>query len=285
MNKSNTAGDTIMTNRASTSASGRTAPGRMSLASQGSRAQFGVAIALISVIPLLTLSYMLQSRSSGASLSVGMTWTVGAVLTCSVILGYALLVKYPRTVIRLRKHMEKIARGELPDSIDLLNGESDVSAIEEYFNLIIARMKKRIATIEEQGKQLVEVERQRVMTESLCTACHCLGQPATTIECYLELLKTESLSSVGGEHLAHCIDESGKMREILVELQSITEYRTEPYCDMQEAQPEATPAIIPTRHDMAAVQPPAKGQAATRPANPLNLGALLGGPVMHEVGV
>ena len=123
-----------------------------SLVSHGSRLQFGVAIALISIVPFLTLFYMFQSLSSGESISEAMMWVVGAILACTVCLGYTLLLKYPRTLMRLRTHIENIARGELPDSIDLLAEESDICSIEKYFNLIIARMRKRIATIEEQGQ-------------------------------------------------------------------------------------------------------------------------------------
>jgi signal transduction histidine kinase len=221
-----------------------------SLSSQGSRVQFGVAIALISIVPLLVLFYMFQVYSSGESISGRKMCTIAALLTFTVYLGYSLLLKYPRTVMRLRKHMESIARGELPDSIDLPDGECDISSLEDYFNLIITSMKERIATINEQGTQLVKAERQRVMTESLCTACHCLGQPATTIACYLDLLKAESLSPAGGKYLANCIDESGRMRAILLELQNITEYRTESYCAIPE-QCDPSPRIVQTRSDRA----------------------------------
>ena len=221
-----------------------------SLSSQGARLQFGVAIALISVLPLLTLYHLSQSFTPDESLTTGKMWGIGVMLSCVVCSGYALLLKYPRTVMRLRQHMESVARGEIPDNINLLDGESDISAIEKYFNLIIDRMRQRITTIERQGEQLVGAERQRVMTESLCTACHCLGQPATTIGCYLELLKTESLSPAGDEHLACCIAESGTMRDLLKELQSIAEYRTEEYCAIPGNQQSAG-RLIRTRCDKA----------------------------------
>ena len=206
-----------------------------SLVSHGSRLQFGVAIALITILPLLTLFYMLQSHASGERLSEGGMWTLGIILTTTVCLGYYLLMKYPRTIMRLRHHMELIAQGELPDSIDLLNGERDITAIEEYFNLIIAGMRERIATIQEQREELIKAEGQRVMTESLCTACHHLGQPATTIMAYLELLKREPLSSSGHRKLVACIEAADTMHDILKRLQNVTDYRPAPYCEIPGA--------------------------------------------------
>ena len=217
-----------------------------SLSSQGSRLQFDVAITLISIVPLLTLFHVLQ-RPSEYNM-----WVVGGILSLIACLGYVLLLKYPRTIVKLRHHMEQIARGELSDQIDLREGESDISAIQICFNQVIAGMKERITVIEEQSKRLMAVERQRVMTESLCTACHRLGQPATTIGCYLDLLREESLSSAGSDYLANCLDEATVMRDILTELQGITEYRTEAYAEISTQQQAVSPRIILTPHDKAA---------------------------------
>ena len=222
-----------------------------SITSRGSRLQLGVAIALISIVPNLTLYYMFQSYRDGASLSTGLMWGVGAILFGTICMGYSLLFKYPRTVMRLRHHMEALARGELPESISLKDEESDISAIETYFNLIIETMKTRIITIEEQGNQIMASERQRVMVESLCTACHCLGQPATVIACYLELLKKELLSQSGSDYLTKCHDEVDKLRESLSELQSITEYDTEAYCATDNASEASPQQIIKTASDKA----------------------------------
>jgi methyl-accepting chemotaxis protein len=222
-----------------------------SLSSQGSRLQLGVAIALISIVPNLTLYYMFQSYTAGTHLSAWQMWGVGAILVGTICMGYSLLFKYPRAVMRLRSHMERLARGELPENIDLMDEESDISAIETYFNLIIDTMKNRIMTIEKQGSQIMATERQRVMIESLCTACHCLGQPATVIACYLELLKKELLSQSGSDYLMKCNDEVDKLRASLSELQSITEYKTEAYCDSGDEAADATQKIIQTPSDKA----------------------------------
>jgi signal transduction histidine kinase len=220
----------------------------VSLSSQGSRIQFGVAISLISIIPMLTLVYAFWPHVALQSIPTSTIWTLGGILSVTVSMGYALLLKYPRTMIRLRRQMEHIARGELPDSINLSQDESDITAIENYFNLIVDGMKERITRIKKQGEQLVVAERQRVMTESLCTACHCLGQPATAIGGYLSLLKRESLSAAADAHLASCIAEADNLREILEELQGITVYHTESYCTVPKQQKDS-PKIIHTKSD------------------------------------
>lgn len=202
-----------------------------SIVTHGSRLQFGIAIALITVIPLLTLFYVFQMRSTGDNLSAAALWIVMALLLSTVCTGYAILAKYPITIIKLRSQMEMIARGEIPDSIELLDGESDIYAIQKYFNLIISGMKNRITTIKEQGELIVKAERQRVMTESLCTTCHCLGQPATSLGCYLDLMGNETLTENGAKYLVCCQTEAGRITEVLRELQAITDYVTEPYCE------------------------------------------------------
>jgi len=223
-----------------------------SLVSQGSRLQMSIAVALISVIPLLSIYYVWQSSIEGEPLSPAVKVALGSVLFLTICTGYALILKYPRTIMRLRDNMERIARGEIPDGIDLVDKESDISAIETYFNLIISTMKERIVQIEEQGRLLLVAERQRVMTESLCTACHCLGQPATSIECYLQLLNREPLSETGHGYLEVCIQESGKLRASLSELQLITEYHTETYCQIGDSPDSSSERIIKTVSDRAA---------------------------------
>jgi len=214
--------------------------------------QFGVAIALTTVLPLLTLVYMFSSGTSALNLPEIALWALAFILTGMVCLGYGLLIKYPVTIINLRRYIEKVAHGEIPNSVDLPKGESDITAIQNYFNLIIAQMKKRINIIEEQQAALIKAERQRVMTESLCTACHHLGQPATTMVCYLEFLKKETLSPSGIENLTRCIEEADRMRATLQSLQKITRYRTEPYCTSSEESKDKSQQIIQVAGDSGA---------------------------------
>ncbi len=204
---------------------------QVSLASQGARIQFVAAAVLISVIPMLASVCVVRLHADMGGLSGPMMWALGAMVCLTICMGYALLLKYPRTIMRLRNQMEQIARGELPEAIDLVDGESDITAIEDVFTSIVNGMRESMATNKRQGEKLMVAERQRVMSESLCKACHCLGQPATTITCYLELLKAESLSGSGRQFLSNCIAEMEKIRDTLQELQGIHDYEVEAYSD------------------------------------------------------
>ncbi len=213
-----------------------------SISSRGTRVQFDTAIVLVSVIPLLTAAFLLSGGSQhlpGYSI-----WPVAISLVVIVCLGYVLLLRYPRTILRLRRTMEHIARGELPKNVSLAQAEADTLAIEKYFNLIIVQMKNRIAIIEQQQEKVVEAERQKVMVESMCTACHHLGQPATTMLAYLTMLGSEPLSNEARHMVNECADAAEVMRKVLGKLQATTEYRTTAYCATADMDPAEALQII-----------------------------------------
>lgn len=78
-----------------------------------------------------------------------------------------------------------------------------------------------------------QAERQRVMVESLGTACHHLGQPATVLLASLELLartnKTDK--AMGEELLASSIEAAESLRTMLHNLNDIAEYKTTSYME------------------------------------------------------
>jgi signal transduction histidine kinase len=82
-------------------------------------------------------------------------------------------------------------------------------------------------------------ERQRVMVESIGTACHHLGQPATVILTSLELLLRQPAH--GGplstaELLNSSMEAAESLRTMLHRLNDISEYRTDTYI---EGKPDA----------------------------------------------
>jgi ActR/RegA family two-component response regulator len=89
-------------------------------------------------------------------------------------------------------------------------------------------------TIRIQNEDLMEAERHRVMIESLGTACHLLGQPATVITTYLELMRRKEASPEMREMIDNCIDAASAMGDILHRLRTVCLYRTEPYCPAPE---------------------------------------------------
>ncbi|MDF7808018.1 response regulator [Pontiellaceae bacterium B12219] len=84
-------------------------------------------------------------------------------------------------------------------------------------------------TIESQREELLDAERQRVMIESLGTACHHIGQPATVINAYLQMMEQQEADDETKEMIAACMEASEAMAEILQKLQLVSQYRETPY--------------------------------------------------------
>jgi signal transduction histidine kinase/CheY-like chemotaxis protein len=125
-----------------------------SLVARGARTQFGVAIALVSIIPFLTLCYL---ATGGLWDGEGRGWYVAALgVLVSATLGYAILAKYPLTVIKLRAYLQNIVKGELPDRIRLIRTEDDITAIESSMNMILTRLRDRIEASEIRSARLEE---------------------------------------------------------------------------------------------------------------------------------
>ncbi|MEI6563263.1 MAG: PAS domain-containing protein [bacterium] len=85
---------------------------------------------------------------------------------------------------------------------------------------------------------------QHVMVESLGTACHHLGQPATVLLASLELLAKVKGNdkSMSEELLASSIDAAESLRTMLHNLNDLTEYHTTPYIEGQDV-----PGMIESR--------------------------------------
>lgn len=117
----------------------------VTLASRGSRHQFGVAISLVAIIPALVL-YYLSAHGIWAGTGSAYHFAVTALVTVLAASGGAVLARYPITIIRLRRYLEQIVRGEMPEKIRLLRGEDDITAIEDYLNAILQRMSRKVDT-------------------------------------------------------------------------------------------------------------------------------------------
>jgi len=216
---------------------------KLSLDAQTTRYQLKIAIALITVVPLLGVGFIALTNFTDLSYSL---WTQGSVTGFGAVLagiGYMMLRRYPDNLERLRDYLRDIARGTLPEKVNLLEMTEDVNAIEGYLNTIIDGLREKIeqleeqlrvskqlrTTVERQSAELVEAERQRVMVESLGAACHHIGQPATVLRMYVSLLRDEAQDPQMREKLDACVASVEKISEILDKLRHIGEYRTVPY--------------------------------------------------------
>ncbi len=91
-------------------------------------------------------------------------------------------------------------------------------------------------TIEKQREDLIQAERQRVMIESLGAACHHMGQPATVISTYLQLMKRVEQSPEMIDMIEQCTEAAEAIHTILQRLRSVSQYRTVPYISRQEGE-------------------------------------------------
>lgn len=91
------------------------------------------------------------------------------------------------------------------------------------------RKREMAETIRKQRDELLDAERQRVMIESLGAACHHLGQPATVIMAYLELIKRTETTRETGEMIDKALEAAQAMAEIFQRLRDVSCYRKVPY--------------------------------------------------------
>ena len=128
--------------------------GRISLASQGSRKQFDAAIAIITIIPLLVLTALIRMDKMREAMGVPSFILLITGLVLLMVMGYVMLSRYPATVIKLRKHLEDIAHGEMPSSIHLFQDENDIRAIEKGMNFVLERLKAKVKDAEDENIEL-----------------------------------------------------------------------------------------------------------------------------------
>jgi len=200
------------------------------LASRGARTHFTVGICLVSIIPLLTFTFLYVSAQTGETLSANLVVCLIAVLFSVMCLGLALLVKYPINIMRLRHYLEQLSSEEIPVDIDLLAQEDDVRAIRDCVQQVVLTLQQRAQTIVEQSQALVQAEQQRVMMESLGAACHHIAQPLTAINLYLDLMRNSEQTLETNDMIDGCEKAAHKVSKILGQFQTIQQYRTEPYC-------------------------------------------------------
>ena len=199
---------------------------------------------LMAVIPILALlSVVLMALRFPGTYSVASQILVSALALVIALSGYTILRKYPENIARLRWYLRDIASGELPERVALLDSEDDFTAIQDYLNLVLAELRNKLKTLEDQlalsrkmqkiigsqAAEILEAERHRVMIQSLGAACHHIGQPATVLRTYLELLKREATSETASAEVDECIQAVSNICEVLDKLRHVSHYRTVPY--------------------------------------------------------
>lgn len=206
-----------------------------SISAMGTWRRFILAIFLISILPLLALIYLVVNPDQGVRLDEDAPRAVLMIDIMFMVFGYGLLAAYPINVVRLRRYLEAMARGSMPEKVDLMKEENDLAAIESCMKTVVNQTQQRIKTVEAQTQALIQAERQRVMFESLGAACHHLGQPATVIDLYLAMIEKDITNPETHDMLLRCQESSKEIAGILRKLQTMTQYQTEYYRGLDES--------------------------------------------------
>ena len=95
-------------------------------------------------------------------------------------------------------------------------------------------MQEELDTAEDSARRLriaeMQVERSKVVMESLAGFCHALGQPATVLLSSIELLKMQNVDEeTRGQVLDMCYDAVIEIRNLLAEMKERREYVAEAY--------------------------------------------------------
>lgn len=200
------------------------------LSANGSRVQFELCIVLVSLIPLFALAFL-----AIMDVHIMLRLLIFSVCLPVVAIGYAIVSKYPRAIKILRQDLSRISKEDLPEKIDLKTSDADIKAIAESLDDILVHTKERIDKIKQQQESIVEMERERVMYESIGTACHHMGQPAAVLSNNLRMMKNHPDKIDTEELTKECSDATDEIVKILHKLNEINEYKTTTYMPGSES--------------------------------------------------
>jgi signal transduction histidine kinase len=204
-------------------------PKALSLSRRGAWGQVLIASILITILPSLILFWDWTSHSKGITVPSETIWVGGGCLIGVILLGYVLLLKYPVSIVRLRKYLSILAGGGIPDAVNISKDEDDLVAVQGYLECIVKMAEDRILMLQKHHDVELENERQRVMVESIGAMCHHLGQPASAMSICLYSLKNNPTPEEVPVLLNQCEDAFNAMSEILDKLRRIAHYCSEPY--------------------------------------------------------
>lgn len=203
--------------------------GHLSFASRGAWIQTVAAGMLITVLPFLILVWLWHQSSALTELNRWETVTACVFIAALIVLGYALLVKYPVNLIRLRSYLRSLAEDRLPGEVVLSDAENDIAAIRVYLEKIIQHAEERLQLLQSKHEADIEAERSRVMVESLGALCHHIAQPATVLGLHLDQLQRAADSACLGNLVKECQADFSEISKTLDQFRELSRYKTEPY--------------------------------------------------------
>ncbi len=222
----------------------RPSPRALSVVHRGAWGHLAIAAALITGLPFCILWWLWVNSGPGQELPLAARWTAGLVAGLVILLGYAMLAKYPVNIVRLRRYLRDLASDRVPVSLVLSTDENDLTAIRRYMGDLVRQAEERVRTAEARQTSVLEAERQRVMIESLGAICHHLGQPATMIGAGLYMMRKQAASPELKALIDECQQSFEALTKIHDRLHAITQYRTEAYLTAEVSRTTPGPRIL-----------------------------------------
>ena len=110
----------------------------------------------------------------------------------------------------------------------IVKGGISIEQMESSIVHAVSRVRLTKA-LEMQRKHLIEAERQRIMLQSLGTACHHISQPLTVLRSYIVMLKRKETDPKQQEMLVEAFKACEDLCDIVWKISHTSTYRTEPY--------------------------------------------------------
>jgi len=153
----------------------------LSIVSRDTRSHFAVAIALVTVLPVLVTICVIRRGGFDAAEQL----VIGGLVALLATLGYVMIMRVLHSIVRLRQCMEDIVAGELPEEVVLEKTTSDLEAIEHSVNMLVSRLKQRIEAAEREKdrveKDLQQAEKLRSVGMMAATIAHEINTPTQFI--------------------------------------------------------------------------------------------------------
>jgi len=142
----------------------------LSLTTRGARTQFFIAVGIALVLPLMSLLMLYNGDLGVAEFWQPNRHLLAGATIMLVFLGYALIARYPITIVRLRRYLQAIISGEMPEKINLVEAESDIHAIQKSLNIILSQLRERLELTRREKDALEAELRQAQKLKALGTA-------------------------------------------------------------------------------------------------------------------
>jgi len=120
----------------------------------------------------------------------------------------------------------------------LIKGKITLEVLERAIINVITK-EAMLKHIEEQHKQLLDMERHRVMIQTLAAACHHLSQPITVLRtCIVMIKRQDNISSESHEMIMKAYAAIEEVCDILWKMNHVSRFSTEPYLNTPSSSEE-----------------------------------------------